>query len=130
MVITSLILISLIGIALYSGVDAWAHDDHNESIMLQDVRNDYYYEHGELTKSTHGLFDRLLDYTDNNGNPVYVDSKLYDNGETINFESANNSYYINKDTCTLAQVIGGHITGNESPSKVLSHTFKKAVNQQ
>ena len=48
-----------------------------DKIKLQDSKNDYYFENGQLTKSVHGLFDRLLDYNDNLGNPVYTNYKQY-----------------------------------------------------
>lgn len=97
-------------------------------IILQDSKNDYYYEYGQLTKSVHGSFDRLLDYTDSLGNPVYVDYKQYDNGDNINFETGTKSFSLNKSTCSLGIYDGGKILDNSVKIKTLSHTFKQATN--
>lgn len=104
-------------------------DNHNlvEPIILQDAKNDYYFnEYGQLTKSSHGIFERLLDYVDHNGNPVYVKSKIYETPTAINYESAQASYSFIKSDCALLGYDGGKITGQHK--KTLTHLMKSAVN--
>ncbi len=106
----------------------YAQDIEPNPYLLQDVKNDYYFEYGIMKKSVHNTFDRLLDYTDSLGNPVYVDYKQYDNGNNINFETATASYSFNKSSCALGVYDGGKITGSSVKTKTLSHTFKQATN--
>jgi len=70
--------------------------------------------------------EKLLDYTDENGNKVYVNSKIYETPTSINYESFQGSYSFMKNDCTLLGYDGGKIQGNHI--KTLSHVMKSALN--
>lgn len=108
----------------------YAQQEEIELIKIQDSKSDYYFDNaGQLHKSTHGTKIRMFDHIDNLGNPVYVPYKQYDNGNQINFESAYNSYSLDKTTCVLNELESGKITENSAITKTLSHTMKYAIDQ-
>lgn len=81
---------------------------------------------GSRTYKWTSTTEKILDYYDDLGNPVYVQSKFYDAGLSINFESMGNSWKFVKNDCTLLGYDGGKITG--AHTKTLSHTIKSALN--
>ena len=68
-----------------------------------------------------------VDYIDENGKPVYIKEKLWEDADKIYYESASRSIVFDKATCTYEEYDGGKLTGG-TPNKKLSHTIKEALN--
>lgn len=71
---------------------------------------------------------RIMDYTDFYGNPVYVDDKHREDSTNIYYETTKKSFTFNKNTCNLNEYDGGKLTGSETAKKKIISVFKEALN--
>jgi len=72
--------------------------------------------------------ERLLDYYNSDGDPVYVDFKINNQPDFISFESVHGSYIFNKQSCSFEIYDAGKFQLNQNPTAILSHIVKEARN--
>lgn len=88
----------------------------HELTLIQDSKNDYYIdEYDQVQKSTHRLYDRIFDYTNAEGNAVYVEQRVFEDSENIQIETVHGSVILDKDTCGFSYFKDGKINEGDLP---------------